>query len=806
MENLADSINHIANNYKNSTIWFGGDLNLPNINWGDNTIIGTNYSLALCNTFLDLLTNHGFTQMNLQPTRHDHILDIFLTNRPALISGIEVVPGISDHEAVCVTCNLTVKSVRPTKRQIYVWNKADFVSINQLVTEFANSFLNNTIDTPVQDLWDSFKLLCMNCLQQVPTKTAPSGKFNQPWTTPLIRRLSSKKKRLYNRARRSNLADDWGEYHAAKKLMQKECRQAHNRYLCNMFNPDSNRGYKNLWSYVKCKKCDQVSIPPLEVNGLTVTDSQEKANAINKQFVSIYTKEDASVPSDLGTSPYDSVAIEDISVEGVAKLLTDLQSHKAHGPDNIPARLLKETAFNMAPLLTLIYKASLHQQHLPSDWKTAHVTPIFKKGSRKCPANYRPISLTSIPCKIFEHIIYSTIYKHLENNSILCDAQHGFRKHRSCETQLIITIHDIASRLNAGEQIDVLFLDFSKAFDKVPHDRLIYKLHYYGIRGSYLEWIKQFLVGRTQQVIIENKFSDLTPVTSGVPQGSVLGPLLFLLFINDLPCGIDSVVKLYADDVLMFRSIKDPSDHQALQNDLNKLAHWSSIWQMPFNLTKCEYLIVTNKSSPLVCQYKLNDYKLQRVLSAKYLGVTISSNLSWSTHISGVIGRANSALSFFRRNFGHCNREIKIKCYETYIRPICEYATVIWSPHLQSNIHQLEMVQRKAARFVFSDYSRYSSVSAMLNELDWRTLEKRRDNSILVMLHKIINQYVDIPHNQILHTAPSNTRSNSRKFLHLPSRIDSFKHSFFPGAIRLWNHLPDHLVEIDNVDTFKSLL
>ena len=256
----------------------------------------------------------------------------------------------------------------------------------------------------------------------------------------------------------------------------------------------------------------------------------------------------------------------------------------------------------------------------------------------------------------------------------------------------------------------------------------------------------------------------------------------------------------------MYRSIKDPSDHQALQNDLNKLAHWSTIWQMPFNLTECEYLIVTNKSSPIMYHYKLNDYEIQRVKSAKYLGLTISGNLSWSTHISGIICRANSALSFFRRNFGQCAQTIKTKCYQTYIRPICEYAAVIWSPHLQTNIHQLEMIQRKAARFVFNDYSRHSSVTTMLNELDWKSLEKRRDDSILVMFHKIINQYVDIPYDHILHKVPSTTRSSSRKYLHLPSRIDSYMQSFFRRAIRLWNYLPDHLVETDNVDTFKSLL
>ena len=172
------------------------------------------------------------------------------------------------------------------------------------------------------------------------------------------------------------------------------------------------------------------------------------------------------------------------------ELLADLQGHKAHGPDGIPARLLKETAYSMATLLTHIYKASLHQCKFPRDWKTALVSPIHKKNLRKSPANYRPISLTSIPCKILEHLIYSSVYSHLETNSILCDAQHGFRKKRSCETQLIITVNEIASRLNLGKQVDVLTLDFSKAFDKVPHERLFHKLQYYGIQGSYLNWIR----------------------------------------------------------------------------------------------------------------------------------------------------------------------------------------------------------------------------------------------------------------------------------------------------------------------------
>ena len=177
----------------------------------------------------------------------------------------------------------------------------------------------------------------------------------------------------------------------------------------------------------------------------------------------------------------------------------------------------------------------------------------------------------------------------------------------------------------------------------------------------------------------------------------------------------------------MYNSIYDQNDRQTLQDDLSKLVHWSTIWQLPFNLTKCEHLIVTNKS-PSIHHYLLGNQIINKVQSAKYLGLTITNNMSWSTHISRIIGRANSALAFFRRNFGQCMQEVKAKCYQTYIRPILEYAAVIWSPYMQTYIQQVEMIQRKAARFIFSDYSRFASVSTILSKLNWQLLEKRRNN------------------------------------------------------------------------------
>ena len=245
--------------------------------------------------------------------------------------------------------------------------------------------------------------------------------------------------------------------------------------------------------------------------------------------------------------------------------------------------LLHELHTELALIFTSLFKSSYSRSEIPDVWKTAWISPIFKKGSKSDPANYRPVSLTSVACKLLEHILCSHIRNHLDRHGILCPNQHGFRKRLSCESQLIVTAHDLLMKLDKKEEVDMAILDFSKAFDVVPHERLLRKLRLYGIEGKASNWIKSFLVGRTQSVIVNGTRShsrsqiDGDPVISGVPQGTVMGPLLFLLYINDLPSELspDTSCRLFADDCLIYRAIRTPKDKADLQSDLDRLHAWS---------------------------------------------------------------------------------------------------------------------------------------------------------------------------------------------------------------------------------------
>ena len=522
---------------------------------------------------------------------------------------------------------------------------------------------------------------------------------------------------------------------------------------------------KKLFNLLKNSRQDNQGISTLKDSENTLHSGiVRKANLLNSQFQSVFSCLSPlrlgqlciqnihnifqeNVPEDM--NPICSAMPEiKIDLNGVLKLLSNLKPDKAAGPDSIKPVVLKQLKMEIAPVICLLFEKSLQTGQPPSEWKKAQVCPLFKKDDKTEPSNYRPISLTCILCKVMQHIIASNISKHLNKRNAIYELQHGFRGKRSCETLLIQLVEDLGRQLTLGKQTDLVhvLLDFSKAFDKVNHLKLLYKLACFGIKGNTLKWIQSFLIGRTQTVVLDGESSNEVPVTSGIPQGSVLGPLLFLLYINDLPENIQSQVRLFTDDTTVYSTVSGLQDSQVLQSDLDSLQCWERTWYMEFNPRKCQVLHITRTRKPVMSRYFMQNWELESVDTAKYLGVNVSKDLGWNTHINKIAASANRTLGFVKRNEQSKNKDIRTLAYNSLVCPQVEYGSAVWSPYTKENKDKIEMVQRRAARWVSNDYSTYmcSSVTEMMSNLGWRSLENRLYDARLLMFYKIVYGLVAI--------------------------------------------------------------
>ena len=336
---------------------------------------------------------------------------------------------------------------------------------------------------------------------------------------------------------------------------------------------------------------------------------------------------------------------------------------------------------------------------------------------------------------------------------------------------------------------------------------VLHKLSHYGIEGGLMAWIKMFLSQRTQRVTLEGVTSDQCTVTSGVPQGTVLGPLLFLMYINDLPMCISSTIRLFADDCFLYRTINSPADSLLLQKDLDALSKWEKDWQMAFNVEKCHTMCFsTKKVTNPGTSYVLNNQGLDRVHHHSYLGVILSEDLKWANHIAHITSSAKQTLGVIRRNFKNSSVACKSKLYCSLVRPKLEYASSAWFPYLQKDKYRLDMIQRTAARVCFNNYAREPGVvTNMLDKLEWPSLEGRRILSRLVMFHQVVYESIEIERDIYLTPLPRSSRSgNSRLFLRPHSNCNPHVNSFFPWAIKHWNKLPGNIVDIEDSFKFKT--
>ena len=485
-------------------------------------------------------------------------------------------------------------------------------------------------------------------------------------------------------------------------------------------------------------------IPPLSVTGnesdTEVTDdNKEKAELLAKHFSSVFTKEPDGLWDLPGPVQINQKVTLDLGQDIVHKALCKLNISKSPGPDGVHPRLLYELRDVLCKPLSLIFKSSMESGVVPSEWKKANITAIYKKGSKKLAGNYRPVSLTSVVCKLMESIIRDSIMEHMSKNNLLNSQQYGFVSGRSTVLQLIKVMDRWTEILDKGGCIDVVYCDFLKAFDKVPHKRLVQKLNYYGIAPVLVNWIKEFLSDRKQKVMVNGECSTWYEVTSGIPQGSVLGPTLFVMYINSLPDVISqSSSYLFADDTKLANGIFENSDCEALQSDLNNMVEWTEKSLLKFHPDKCVHMTI-GKSKLDERTYTLghNGPVIRKVKEEKDIGIIFDAELKFSSHISEKVNKANSIMGLVRRTFTHLDKGNFALLFKSLVRPHLEFANQVWSPYLQKHIQEIENVQRRATKLIPG--MKDLTYEERLETLNLPTLKYRRFRGDMIEMYKLLN-------------------------------------------------------------------
>ncbi|KAK3101568.1 hypothetical protein FSP39_004535 [Pinctada imbricata] len=567
---------------------------MKEINWQTESSSASENHIS--SRFIELCRDNFVTQHVTEYTRYREntqpsILDLILSNSEIVGKIENCAPlGSSDHVTLCFKLHVNIV-YNYELRSKKLFFKADYEEINEMIKRM--DWEISLEETSMNDAWNTFKSKISQIVKEtIPEKAAkPGSKYYQtPWMTDEAREAIKSKRKAWRKLIYCPNLYNHHIYKVARNNASGKIKKAKREYEQSIAN-NVKKDPKTFWKYVKTKTKIKDSIKNLRDSDDKIIDDQtKKANLLNNYFTSVFTKEDLDNIPIFDDRNFNTELV-DISFndEEIEKLFEKLDPKKSQGIDELHPKLLKETAATISKPISQLFKLSFEQSQLPTDWKNANITAIHKKGDKDLPSNYRPISLTSIVCKTMEKLIRDEIVRHMETNNLFTKHQYGFRKGYSCATQLIGVIDEWTRLLDNRDEIDVIYLDFQKAFDTVPHARLLNKLYAYGIRGKVHAWLKEYLNQRKQRVILNGEKSGWAEVTSGIPQGTVLGPILFLIYINDLPEVVTNAVKLFADDTKLYGKSNNNQDHSSLQQDICNLLDWSDRWQLKFNPQKCKH-------------------------------------------------------------------------------------------------------------------------------------------------------------------------------------------------------------------------
>ena len=787
-----------------------GDFNVPKVDWMNNEILpgAKMVERDFYNCVTDNLLHQHVKEFTRFKKNEKSTLDLIFTKEEEDVKNINVIQplGKSDHGVVLGDFICKWKSrVEPKKRRAYY--KGDYNSMKDELNQI--DWVEEFTGKNVQECWDKFKAIVMSLTEKYVPLVDPKD-YNEPWMNRKVMKLWHRKRHAFNRVKENNTDRRWEEYKKERNRLRKNIRKARRNYERKIAKK-ARTNKRAFFKYVNSRLTVRPEITAMKnENGQLMEDDREIVEIMGKYFNDVWSSYDGEEMPNMQMISESQIRSIVISIEVVQSRLEKLNVHKSCGPDELHPYVLQGTAKELSLPLTIIFQKSLDEGRCPDDWKSANVTPIHKKGDRTEPSNYRPVSLTSQVCKVLESIVREQVIKHLNSNNLLSEVQHGFREGRSCLTNLLETLEIWTEIIDEGDGLDIAYLDFRKAFDLVSHKHLIFKMSRYGINGQILNWVEDFLRDRSQRVVIRGTASTPLRVTSGVPQGSVLGPILFLIFINDLPLNVISPLSLFADDSKIFSRIVTnekrlkssiESGTETLQRDLENVVEWAKKWKMEFNVDKCKIMHLGRRNPKNV--YQMDGKTLNETAEEKDLGVLIDNELDFGKHIKGIVGKANKILGMIRISFACLNKRMFLNLYLALVRPLLEYCVQVWSPYKRKYINLVEGVQRRATKLV--PELRNLPYEERLRRLKLTTLEERRVRGDMIETYKIITGKEQVDHEKFFKIIPDRRGRHTKKIYRKRSRLNVRRNFFSQRVGPIWNNLSREEVEAKKTSKFKEV-
>lgn len=785
-----------------------GDFNFPNIKGC--------FDSVFCNisekeqAFCDTANSFFLKQVNSIPSRvkNENILDLIFSTMSDKLNDVIVSDEDfhTDHRLLEFSVNVKTQHLKKESRFVYNFKAANFDNIRNDLnhTNFDDIYHADNVNSSWTKFVDIFKHVLDTHIPKVRIKDASAP----AWIDAEIRHHQNKKASAWRRAKKSDLPHHWATFRKLRNRLKNLISSKFNNYIDSLGATVANNP-KRFWSFFKAKTKIRSLPKVISWDNTTATSAKDKATLFNNYFFSVFTQ--PKICPHLPKIPIvqlPSLGNMQVAEDNVLDILCNLNVSKAYGPDGISPRVLKECAIQIASPLCHIFNLSLKSGVIPDEWLKANVVPVFKKGDKQHAGNYRPVSLLCVAGKVMERAIFNLVFPLIKDQ--IYHLQHGFIKGRSTITQLLSVFHEISSILDNAGQVDMIYLDFSKAFDSVSHKLLFHKLQSFGFHSHLLNWFHAYLTGRNQRVIVEGIHSDWLPVLSGVPQGSILGPMLFLLYINDMPSVVqNAALALFADDSKCYKQISNMSDCKLLQNDIDALFQWSNNWDLHFHPSKCQVISITRRHKMINFDYKINGVALERVKCIRDLGLDISATLVWNDHINKVIGKCNTKLGMIKRTIGYnAPQNVSKTLYTALVRSNLEYGSSLWGGTTKRNLKLLEGVQRRATNFILQ-YPDLTYNDRLL-ELSLLPLSFRREINDLLTFFRCKNNMYDLSldnfvvFNSDIQGRPT-TRSSSDPLLLIQQNFKTFSHkiTFFNRIVPIWNQLPLHIRSSPSLVSFK---